>query len=184
MPTKRLSVLSQESCERIHRVALRLLDRVGVAVADPETCQILQQAGARVDGTGTVYLPASMIQEALAKVPKSIELAGSDGCRFRLPTEEDHYASRVKYPRQQGYPPTETHVPTRQEIANNCRLANAMSEAKAVFVLDGDTADLSDVENWVLTPATVMSTTPKHVISPPIHLRSASQWVGTAEAAS
>jgi trimethylamine--corrinoid protein Co-methyltransferase len=184
MPTKRLSVLSQESCERIHRVALRLLDRVGVAVADPETCQILQQAGARVDGTGTVYLPASLIQEALAKVPKSIELAGSDGCRFRLPTEEAHYASRVKYPRQQGYPPTETHVPTRQEIANNCRLANAMSEAKAVFVLDGDTADLSDVENWVLTPATVLSTTPKHVISPAIHLRSASQWVGTAEAAS
>jgi hypothetical protein len=75
-------------------------------------------------------------------------------------------------------------VPTRQEIANNCRLANAMSEAKAVFVLDGDTADLSDVENWVLTPATVLSTTPKHVISPAIHLRSASQWVGTAEAAS
>ena len=183
MPTARLSLLDQESCERIHKVALRLLDCIGVAVADPETCRILQQAGARVDGTGAVRLPAPLIQEALAKVPQQVELAGSDGHRFLLPTEEAHYASRVKYPRQQGYPPTETHVPTRQEVTNNCRLANALSETKAVFVLDGDTADLSDAENWVLTPATVMSTTPKHVISPPIHLHSARQWVGTAEAA-
>ena len=75
-------------------------------------------------------------------------------------------------------------MPTLQEITNNCRLANALSGAESVFVLDGDTADLSDDDNWLLTPATVMSTTPKHVISPPIHLRSARHWVETAEAAS
>jgi len=183
MPTKRLSLLNQESCERIHKAALHLLDRIGVLVADPETCRILQQAGARVDGTDTVRLPSPLIQGCLAMVPKQVELAGSDGRCFRLPTDEAHYASRVKYPRQQGYPPTEVHVPTRQEVTNNCRLANALSGTEAVFVLDGDTADLSEADNWVLTPATVMATTPKHVISPPIHLHSARQWVQTAEAA-
>lgn len=183
MPTKMLSLLNQEGCERVHKAALHLLDRIGVAVADPETCRILQQAGARVDGTGTVRLPSHLIQECLASTPKQVELASSDGRRFRLPTDYAHYASRVKYPRQQGFPPTEAHVPTRQEVTNNCRLANALSGTEAVFVLDGDTADLSDEDNWLLTPATVMSTTPKHVISPPIHVRSARQWVQTAEAA-
>lgn len=70
MPTKMLSLLNQESCERIHRAALHVLDRIGVAVADPETCRILQQAGARVDGTGTVRLPSHLIQECLASTPK------------------------------------------------------------------------------------------------------------------
>ena len=96
MPTKILSLLNQESCERIHKAALHLLDRIGVAVADPETCQILQPAGARVDGTGTVRLPCQLIQECLARTPKQVELAGSDGRRFCLPTDYARYASRVK----------------------------------------------------------------------------------------
>ena len=178
------SALSRADCERIHGAALRLLERVGVSVADREAAKILKSAGARVDTDGTVYLSSEMIRDYLRLVPRVVEIAGSDGNRIRLPSGSPHYVSRVKYPRQQGYPPAATHVPSRQDIVDNCRLANALSSVEAVFVLDGPTADFADEENWLLTPATVMSTTPKHIISPSIHLQSARYWAEMAEAAS
>jgi len=183
MPTKTVSLLADRDCARIHDSALRLLQSVGVHVANDEACHILRRAGARVDEGGVVRVPPQLVQEALSAAPRKVELAG-EGYRFCLPSDYTHYASRVKYPRQQAYPPTTDHVPTRQDIVNNCRLANALPLVKAVFVLDGPTADFDERANWLLTPATVLSNSPKHVISPSIHLRSAQYWAEMAEAAS
>ncbi|MHB1005600.1 MAG: trimethylamine methyltransferase family protein [Chloroflexota bacterium] len=179
-----LNVLSESDCQALHEAALRVLERVGVVVTSDEVCRIFSKAGAHVDPDGTVRVPAQLVNEALAETPKEIYLACTDGHRFRLPGTSTHYASRVKYPKQEEYPPSGVHVPTRQDIVNNCRLANALPLVEAVFVLDGPTADFDDDLNWLLTPATVLTSTTKHIISPSIHLSSARFWAEAAEAAS
>ena len=50
MTCKRISPLERRSLERVHKESLRVLENVGVRVADPECIRILKRKGAKVHG--------------------------------------------------------------------------------------------------------------------------------------
>ncbi len=69
-------VLSEKHCLQIHQAALRVLDRVGVQVDSDRFCEILSEAGCRVDKSRRVTIPPEVVTKALEKAPNRVILYG------------------------------------------------------------------------------------------------------------
>jgi len=68
-------VLSDAQCKRIYQATLECLQRTGVKVLNAEARALLARAGARVEGE-RVWIPPSIIQDAVASNPRSFTLWG------------------------------------------------------------------------------------------------------------
>ena len=76
--TPQFKVLSKRQCREIYHAALECLERIGVNVHNKEGRQLLEKAGAHVDGV-LVKIPRSIIQQALDQAPNSFELWDREG---------------------------------------------------------------------------------------------------------
>ena len=76
----RLSVLSHAQIEQIHQATLEVLERTGVQFNHPRALELLDGAGARVDGN-RVRFPSWMVEEAIRKAPSRVVLGNRDGNR-------------------------------------------------------------------------------------------------------
>ena len=54
------SRLDDAQCERLHEATLRVLERTGLIVDEPEALELLRKAGADVDGT-RVRIPERLV---------------------------------------------------------------------------------------------------------------------------
>lgn len=73
----KLQILDEGEIEAIHLASLRLLEEVGIKVYNDNALKILSDNGAEVDFTKKiVYIPQSLVKEALTKAPSSIKLYG------------------------------------------------------------------------------------------------------------
>ena len=70
--------LSDTQIEKIHRASLDILERTGVTVAHEQALEMLKAAGARVEGQ-RVYMPADMVEAAVASAPDSIDIFDQAG---------------------------------------------------------------------------------------------------------
>ncbi|MBS1253454.1 MAG: Glycine betaine methyltransferase [Anaerolineales bacterium] len=76
----RLSVLSDDQIEQIHLATLELLERTGVEIGHPRALEILDGAGAHVDGD-RVRMPAWLVEDTIRKAPSRVVLGRRDGER-------------------------------------------------------------------------------------------------------
>jgi trimethylamine--corrinoid protein Co-methyltransferase len=58
----------------LHEASLEILRRTGIKLHHPEAVDLLEAAGASVDGENRVRVPADLIDQALSTVPKSITM--------------------------------------------------------------------------------------------------------------
>lgn len=71
--------LHQDDVVRIHTASLEVLERVGIEVLPSECRDIFAQAGAGVDEErNRVFIPPSMVEDALALAPSDVLLAGRE----------------------------------------------------------------------------------------------------------
>jgi trimethylamine--corrinoid protein Co-methyltransferase len=69
----RLSVLDAEQIEQIHLATLELLERTGVQTSHPRALELLDGAGARVEGN-RVRIPGWMVEDAIRTAPSRVVL--------------------------------------------------------------------------------------------------------------
>jgi trimethylamine---corrinoid protein Co-methyltransferase len=72
------SRLDDAQCQRLHEATLRVLERTGLIVDEPEALELLRRAGADVDGT-RVRIPERLVAWALELAPRGVTLYGRDG---------------------------------------------------------------------------------------------------------
>ena len=73
----KLSVLSKEEIDEIHRNSLNILENVGVLVGSPRARKLLSDAGGITDSERQIVkLPSSLVEECLRKHPSSFTLDG------------------------------------------------------------------------------------------------------------
>ena len=78
----RLRSLSREDCGKIHEASLELLAGTGVVVTSKKAQAVFADHGATVDRTDNrVYLPAPLIEKALAAIPSEITIPGREPSR-------------------------------------------------------------------------------------------------------
>ena len=73
----RIRSLSHEDCDKIHQASMELLAGTGVVVTSKKAQAIFADHGATVDKTDNrVYLPAQLVEKALATIPSEITIPG------------------------------------------------------------------------------------------------------------
>ena len=70
--------LSEAECQAIYATALRLLDELGMGEVPGKLVQVLLAAGARDLGNGRYGFPKAMVEDMIAKAPKSFTFHGRD----------------------------------------------------------------------------------------------------------
>ncbi|MEM7345566.1 MAG: trimethylamine methyltransferase family protein [Chloroflexota bacterium] len=71
--------LTDEGIQRIHTASLEVLERTGIEVMPSECREIFRAAGANIDeDANRVYIPRSMVEDALALAPNEVVLCGRD----------------------------------------------------------------------------------------------------------
>jgi trimethylamine--corrinoid protein Co-methyltransferase len=75
----RWSRMSAAACAQLQAAACAILERTGARVDHPEARRLLAAAGARVDATDRVRIPAALVTEALAAAPKALTLYDRSG---------------------------------------------------------------------------------------------------------
>lgn len=71
--------LKETDIVKIHNAALDVLERIGIEVLPSEARNILHNAGAAIDSTkNRVFIPRSMVENALATAQNEVLLAGRD----------------------------------------------------------------------------------------------------------
>lgn len=74
----RLQFLSPAQRQKIAAAATGLLEEVGVHLTEPEACDLLHAAGARIHGS-RVYIPAHLVEAAIRSAPKTITIYNRHG---------------------------------------------------------------------------------------------------------
>jgi len=78
----RLSLLDSDDLRALHRGTLAVLERTGVRYGSRRALEVLRHAGAEVDDeTMVARLPAALVEEAVARAPRTVLLAARDGAR-------------------------------------------------------------------------------------------------------
>lgn len=85
----RLSVISDDQIEQIHQATLEVLERTGVQITHSPALELLDGAGARVDGN-RVRIPAWLVEDAIRKAPSRVVLGNRNGER-QVYLEGDKY---------------------------------------------------------------------------------------------
>lgn len=75
-PYKRIT---DAQCETLHRAAVSVLERSGVRLELPRAVELLRGAGARVGAESVVRIPPSLIDWALARVPRCFTVFDQTG---------------------------------------------------------------------------------------------------------
>ena len=71
----RLTILSDNEIEAVHRSSINILERVGFLVKSPKVVKLLVEAGATVDSKKkTVKVPSSLVEDSLLKHPSTFTL--------------------------------------------------------------------------------------------------------------
>jgi len=76
----KLRVLGDDQMQQIHLATLEVLERTGVKVTHPRALELLDGAGAHVDGN-RVRIPGWIVEDAIRKAPARVVLGRRDGGR-------------------------------------------------------------------------------------------------------
>jgi trimethylamine--corrinoid protein Co-methyltransferase len=89
---KTLQLLSKDEVQTIHASSLKVLEEVGVQIDNENALKLLADAGANVDyKEKLVYIPESLIQEVLKKVPSEFRLHDLEHKQELLFAEDNVY---------------------------------------------------------------------------------------------
>jgi trimethylamine--corrinoid protein Co-methyltransferase len=83
----RLSMLSQEQCEVVHRASLEILRRTGVRVYNEEALELLRGTDAVVTDENLVRFPPGPVEWALAQAPSRVALCQRGSNQVTAPLE-------------------------------------------------------------------------------------------------
>ena len=76
----KLRVINDDQIRHIHMATLEVLERTGVKMTHPRGLELLDGAGARVEGD-RVRIPAWMVEDAIRKAPSRVALGNRNGER-------------------------------------------------------------------------------------------------------
>ena len=121
-------VLAKDDVGRIHEASLRELERVGVKVGTAKGRQLLKNAGASVDErTQTARIPASLVQEAIARASKRIVLAGRNPEQDAdLDREHVHVCNDGNGPLAIDFETGARRLSTADDLAKSALVSNAL----------------------------------------------------------
>ncbi len=115
--------------EKIHDASLRVLERTGVKLEQPEALDLVLAAGAKKDDEGRVLIPPKMVNEALEKARRrgGLKLYDQEGKRpIELRVGKTHYGPGGDALYNVDLDSGEKRKSRLADVRNNVRIADAL----------------------------------------------------------
>lgn len=94
--TLRLEPFTRGELQKIHGATVRILEKTGVRILDPEAVKLLQNAGASYDEVGhVVRMPENLLRDLVMQAPSRFKLYGRDSGRCMSFGEGNTYFSSM-----------------------------------------------------------------------------------------
>lgn len=123
----RLEPFTRSELGRIHGATVRLLERTGVRVLEPEAERLLVSAGATADeDSHVVRIPEGVLKELVMHAPSRFKLYGRDGKRELAFGEGNVYLSSMGTAVQLEDPDGRVRPATLRDVENFYRLVDAL----------------------------------------------------------
>lgn len=159
-----LRVLSDAQCNEIFLATLECLNRIGVLVHNAEARDLLASAGARVK-ENRVYIPAHIIQDAIASTPRGFTVWGRDGQHaMRVAPDRVHFGPGLTNTFVIDPETSEKRMARRGDAALTARVADTLENIDYVMglaLLSDVTAELAAVYEF----AEMIANTTKPIIA-------------------
>ena len=123
-PTIRL--LSDDQQSAIAIAAFELLERVGIRLTEPEAQELLDGAGAHVEGK-RIYIPAHLVEDAIRSAPQCISIYTRDGdLAMRLEEHASYYGAHTDAPDVLDPFTNQRHECREKDVRRNAVLIDAL----------------------------------------------------------
>lgn len=135
---------------KMHECSLKILNEIGAVFHCSEAVEIFKQHGARVDGQ-TVYITESMVNNALAAVPKTFDWYGRENQKITI--GDGHTYNLPGYGPIYIYHPDGTYEKTSHEHLVNMHKLTETSDVLDVSnanILDTSYVDMKEREQYRL----------------------------------
>lgn len=121
-----VTVLSEEQIRDIHLATLEVLERTGVAVKQKRALELLQKAGARVDGE-RARIPAHLVEDAICTAPERVVVCSRTGERaMALEANRVFFGTGSDTPNTIDLKTRERRPARREDVERIARLCDAL----------------------------------------------------------
>ncbi len=121
-------------CERLHEAAVTILQRTGVRLELPRAVELLRGADCAVDGDGIVHIPATLVDWALERVPRSFTIYDRDGePAMVLDGTRTYYGPGSDCLNILDHRSGERRAPTMADVGEGVGLADALTDVDYVM---------------------------------------------------
>ena len=125
---------NNEQCQEVHLSALKVLERTGVRVQEPDARKLLLDAGAEPGGDDLVFLPPRLVEWALREAPPTVTMYDREGeIAMELEGGKVFYGTGSDCPSIIDPFTGEYRKGTLQDLANLARLCDALPEIDFVM---------------------------------------------------
>jgi trimethylamine--corrinoid protein Co-methyltransferase len=92
----KLDVLNEEQIEKIYAAALEVMERTGSILEDGHSVELLQKAGARLEGSNRVYIAPELVEQAIESAPATVTMYDRLGnVAMELGTRKSYFGAHV-----------------------------------------------------------------------------------------
>jgi trimethylamine--corrinoid protein Co-methyltransferase len=131
----RITLLEQAQKEEIHRCSLRLLQRNGVIVHEPQALALLEEAGCSVEGQ-RVFIPERVVQRAIVSVPETIEIYDRRGKpTMSLEERKAHFGTGSDTPNVIDFHTGKRRPAVLEDVKRAARLADGLENVDFIMSL-------------------------------------------------
>ena len=156
--------LTKEELDRIHSASLRILEKTGVLVYEPEAVTFFRNAGCEIQEDRIVHIPSHLIKESIDKAPSKVTLCGRDRkFDFTLGAGQFYGGICGTAPYIIDAESDERREATRQDAANLTRLIDALDNLHCALTPQVVPNDVPKEDIDIHAAETALLNTEKHV---------------------
>ncbi len=162
-----INFLSQEEQEQIHQAALWLLSNVGMRMPSQEAVDIMQKAGAKIEGENIIKVPAELVEQAVETAPKRkgfVLYGREEKYDIHFDTDTPFISSMQEATHVIDIETRQRRPATDRDLADMVRLMDALENVGIIASLITPQDVTKETAEWYAL-ATMLKNTSKHIFS-------------------
>jgi trimethylamine--corrinoid protein Co-methyltransferase len=161
------SFLTEEQCHEVHLSAMKVLERTGVRLLDPEARQLALDAGADAGDDSLVFLPPRLVEWALREAPPTLGIYNRDGdLAMELEAGKVYYGTGSDCPNVIDPYTGEHRKGTLKDLADLARLCDALPEIDFLMSMVLPEDAVTEIYDVLQFDAMIRNTTKPFVVVP------------------
>jgi len=174
--------VSDRDLDRIHEAACQILSELGIRIRDPETLEVLREAGARRAGGDIVFLPRDLVEKAIESAPETFAVFDRRGGSMVIGTDAHYHVAGGTMTEILEFPGWTRRPAALKDVRDLARIIDAL-DCVDFGIPMVEAMDVPRGTGEILSCAEVLKNTTKFCLACPVDRRANRAWIDMAKAA-